>query len=560
MSEHDRDPSAPRVEADAESVAKESQRWLEGALRDHAQLKQEAVAALAPSAAPPTEAPSDSEASEQGTEETERFGIDRDTSCPEREQDAIEDEAFCLADGRAAGVFDGMGGGGHESGLVARLLSDAIGKALDELSTDATEPDFQRAIEQASRAAREAARAHMLWWKKYSDRLKSDIGTTASVIYLRQTETGTQEALIGHVGDSRVYRWRQGTLLTKLTEDDNYIRRHCFQAGYDHNELDQIVPKVATLLDTIESTDEIEKITDERFKEAVELSWGTRNRVRRAFCPLDEEQSIDKAIRCLPAQPVPPGDRLLLCSDGIHDNLTTEEIQAVLDDPSLTDQQAAETLVNRAVERGWEGTHFRKKRDDCTAVVLTIQPAPTAPEASPDSESKSSPAQRLLFAYVSDKETEFTTAATDIFGTDNPPTLGEFKQFFKAICHPLNWYLSPRAQPSIIAFDWEHKPAEALATLRSLRDEYADMEKDLQDMEREKWIDMVYDAHQGVSADIDEQQDVLAQSKGTVADRSKEKMKQLLDERDSLEEDWVRLGGEVLHHTLIHPTDGGANG
>lgn len=66
---------------------------------------------------------------------------------------------------------------------------------------------------------------------------------------------------------------------------------------------------------------------------------------------------------------VTPGDVLLLTSDGIHDNLTTAEIEAVL--ITSNPQYTTASLANRAQMRTFDKS-ARSKDDDMTAVVVRI--------------------------------------------------------------------------------------------------------------------------------------------------------------------------------------------
>lgn len=61
------------------------------------------------------------------------------------------------------------------------------------------------------------------------------------------------------------------------------------------------------------------------------------------------------------------GDRILLTTDGIHDNLTSAEIAALLDDSDP--DGAAEALIAAARERS-VSSHFRAKPDDMSVVVI----------------------------------------------------------------------------------------------------------------------------------------------------------------------------------------------
>ena len=64
-----------------------------------------------------------------------------------------------------------------------------------------------------------------------------------------------------------------------------------------------------------------------------------------------------------------PGDRILLCTDGVHDNLTDQEIEEVL---RGTDEASAQRLVSTAYHRSQQ-THFRAKQDDISAIVALHQ-------------------------------------------------------------------------------------------------------------------------------------------------------------------------------------------
>ncbi len=61
-----------------------------------------------------------------------------------------------------------------------------------------------------------------------------------------------------------------------------------------------------------------------------------------------------------------PGDGVLLCRDGVHDNLTDGEIEQCLWEYP---EASAHRLVTAAHARSLEH-HLRAKRDDISAVVL----------------------------------------------------------------------------------------------------------------------------------------------------------------------------------------------
>ena len=70
---------------------------------------------------------------------------------------------------------------------------------------------------------------------------------------------------------------------------------------------------------------------------------------------------------------VSPGDRILLCPDGIHDNLTDKEIEAIL--RSTPRQSVARALVDHSLIRSRQERYLtvRAKPDDMSAVVITCR-------------------------------------------------------------------------------------------------------------------------------------------------------------------------------------------
>ena len=128
----------------------------------------------------------------------------------------------------------------------------------------------------------------------------------------------------GGVGDSRVYLLRKNGLE---------------QLTIDHS-LTQALLDAGTISE--------EEATTHRYKNVLYRYLGTK----------EGGNGTD------PRQLVPePGDRLLLCSDGVTDGIDDGEISRILgeeDDP----QQAAELLVNAALEGG--------SKDNITAVVVHV--------------------------------------------------------------------------------------------------------------------------------------------------------------------------------------------
>ena len=61
-------------------------------------------------------------------------------------------------------------------------------------------------------------------------------------------------------------------------------------------------------------------------------------------------------------------DKLIFCTDGIHDNLTFNEMEEVV----AKNGDVAKFLVEKARKRSQEN-HFRSKPDDMSAVVMEVR-------------------------------------------------------------------------------------------------------------------------------------------------------------------------------------------
>lgn len=219
-------------------------------------------------------------------------------------------------------VCDGMGG--HASGEVAsaiavQALRDALKKdedfLLDFAKGDASvrPEDVKNLVESAAHAANAA-----VFSEAQRDSSKRGMGTTLTALVL----VGGY-GFIAHVGDSRCYLFRGGEV-RMLTEDHSVI-----------NELKRrgkLTPQI------------LEKI-------------GNKNAVTRAV-GVYETVEVD-TFHFLTA----PGDRYLLCSDGLHGYVEREdELKSLVE--GLGEEIATQRLIDVANERGG--------KDNITAVIATI--------------------------------------------------------------------------------------------------------------------------------------------------------------------------------------------
>ncbi len=195
-------------------------------------------------------------------------------------------------------LADGMGGynaGEVASGMATSFLARELGLRLDESMPP--RESIASAAAAANRAIFEAAQAHPSF---------SGMGTTLLVAVFQ-----TQRLVLGHVGDSRAYRWRRGEF-TRLTRDHSLLQEQ-LDAG-------RITPQQA----------------------AVSVH---RNLVTRA---LGVQETVCVEIH---EHPVEPGDCYLLCSDGLSDMVDDAAMARVLSHGG-TLQAKAQALVDCANARG----------------------------------------------------------------------------------------------------------------------------------------------------------------------------------------------------------------
>ncbi|GAA2362125.1 PP2C family protein-serine/threonine phosphatase [Dactylosporangium salmoneum] len=207
-------------------------------------------------------------------------------------------EDSALAGRNVFAVADGMGG--HAAGDVAsRIAVEALQRLDDAAGANGVGPlDVRDAIVQANADILGAAAA---------DPTQGGMGTTAAGLTLGVVD-GDECWIVFNVGDSRVYR--------------------CAEGGLEQLTVDHVAPEAVTM---------------------------RRGVITRAL-GTDPGPRPDLWVRT-----AVPGERYLVCSDGLSLELTDDEIATVL--VSIPDPvEAADELVRRAVLAGG--------RDNVTVVVV----------------------------------------------------------------------------------------------------------------------------------------------------------------------------------------------
>ncbi|MDO9396527.1 MAG: protein phosphatase 2C domain-containing protein [Herbiconiux sp.] len=218
-------------------------------------------------------------------------------------------------------VADGMGG--HAGGDVASALALQRLAEIDGQYSSAVDAEFalQEAIVAANAVLTETVFEHPEL---------TGMGTTLSAL----VRVG-QSVALAHIGDSRVYRLRDD-VLTQITIDHTFVQR---------------------LVDS-------GRITAEEAK-----THPRRSVLMRVLGDVDAAPEVD-----LQVMDTRPGDRWMLCSDGLSGVVEHDDIERILKS-SIVPADAANALVKESLDRG--------APDNVTVVVVDVHQSFDEPEITP---------------------------------------------------------------------------------------------------------------------------------------------------------------------------------
>jgi len=154
---------------------------------------------------------------------------------------------------------------------------------------------------------------------------------------------GQASVTVAHVGDSRVYLARPEQPLRRLTTDHGY-----FHFAVRHRHLGQ---EEAWRIEQVEQRESLSYEDQAHFERRHQIT-----------CAVGR---FDFSTIPVHSSPLLPGDRVILCTDGLHDNSADWEIEAIV---HTSGTAGALHLVHVAFERSLQ-RHVRTKRDDISAIV-----------------------------------------------------------------------------------------------------------------------------------------------------------------------------------------------
>lgn len=232
-----------------------------------------------------------------------------------------QDDYYVDPQGRFFIVADGMGGhaGGREA---SRIATDTIRNYLEDQwdSSLTTQAILHKSVTLANRAIIDDQ-------KQNPER--GDMGTTAVVLAFRKSD---EQPCCAHVGDSRLYRLR-GPEILQITEDHTWIAR-----AVKDGELT------------------LDQSRTHPWRHVLSQCLGREDMNRIDI------QTLESKV----------GDRFLLCSDGLTEELSDSLIAAHLKSIRASDN-AVKALIHSANQRGG--------RDNITVVIVTLLADKEIPES-----------------------------------------------------------------------------------------------------------------------------------------------------------------------------------
>lgn len=222
-----------------------------------------------------------------------------------------QDYYYTDPSGRFFIVADGMGGhaGGQEA---SQLATEAIKTHLQENWESETASDelMEQAFEQGNEAI-------LLDQHKHPER--ADMGTTTVVVMFRQSKLW-----FAHIGDSRLYRSRDSKL-EQITDDHTWVAR-AMKAG-------DLTP---------------EQARSHPWRHVLSQCLGRK-----------DLQKVE-----IEATDVQVGDRLLLCTDGLTEEVSDTTIAYYLES-ELAYEEVAQKLIKSAKDNGG--------KDNITVVIVGVE-------------------------------------------------------------------------------------------------------------------------------------------------------------------------------------------
>jgi serine/threonine protein phosphatase PrpC len=317
-----------------------------------------------------------------------------------RKRSENEDRYFIAASRGIFLVVDGLGG--HAAGeRAAEIAVDIISTRLSR-RTGASDKRIQEAFALASTEIFEAASRHPEW---------TGMACVATVALIEQ-----DQVTVGHVGDSRLYLLTPGKI-EKITRDHSPVgeledsQRLSEDAAMRHPRRSEIYRDLGSTAHTPNDTDFVE----------------------------------------IHSFTLPQPAALLLCSDGLTDQVTAADIRHLIEHHAGEPERAAHALVEAANEAGG--------KDNVTVILIETEDYATVSAAAEAHQGSSSRSSRWTWFLLG------LLAASAVFLAARPyweHSTSGLKLRFGVVRSPRSWTVSPDAITTIGAALDRARPGDTI--------------------------------------------------------------------------------------------------
>lgn len=284
--------------------------------------------------------------------------LERKALCEDVKLKSRQRGLFLVADGVSTA------NGWYASRETARVMYEMLGLELDQGVENNIQEALRRGENPLERISTFIA-AHMIAAVEQADSRIKMMGamdrafyrsaTTLSVAKLVELPDGhggrLQRLFFTNIGDSRIYVQRRGGQLEQMTRDDNLLQRKV--------QLQEVTPQDAQMIDQAPDPQQLES--------KLRPYARNRNMITRSIGM--EKPTEDLGVSYIDLQ---PGDRIVIVSDGVSDQMLTQRIERTVEGHQ-NDDQAEEALQQEALRMSLDGRDPRAKGDDISALVKTIE-------------------------------------------------------------------------------------------------------------------------------------------------------------------------------------------
>lgn len=227
----------------------------------------------------------------------------------------IEFDSPCRTQNAAYAVFDGMGG--ESCGEIAsEATASEFAKFMDKVGRIENPEKAYQYLEKFYRTAQNAV-------LKISKKKRSTVGTTAAIVAIVN-----DKLIVSNIGDSKVFQYRDGNL-TQLSEDHN---------------MEEIMVRNGAMS-----------------REQAQKSLGADKLTRFIGAPKEDYDFLPFFGDVIE---VHPGDCYLLCSDGLTNELSHNEIVDIIAKNSESCLDTVRILIKSALEHGG--------KDNITVILIRV--------------------------------------------------------------------------------------------------------------------------------------------------------------------------------------------